>query len=93
MKYYEIYLERKERWKIAGLWKRMARNADNLSYSKDTHKTEIGGAGGRKKKVPDRQLRRCRHTYAGRMTSLKIDNTGKSTLGNSSSLYCKLAEY
>lgn len=62
MKYYENYLERKERWKIAGLWKRMARNADNLSHSKDTHKTEIGGAGGRKNKVPDRELRRCRHT-------------------------------
>lgn len=42
MKYYQLYLEKKERWKIAGLWKRMARSADNLSHSKDTHKTEIG---------------------------------------------------
>lgn len=41
MKYYEHYLERKERWKTAGLWKRMARSADNLSQSEDAHETEI----------------------------------------------------
>lgn len=42
MKYHELYLERKERWKTAGLRKRMARSADNLSQSEDAHETEIG---------------------------------------------------
>lgn len=31
MKYYELYLEKKEHWKTAGLRKKMARSADNLS--------------------------------------------------------------
>lgn len=71
MKYYELYLERKERWKTAGLRKRMARSADNLSQSEDAHETEIGEEKKKKQKqkkkkkkkeAPDRQLRRCRHT-------------------------------
>lgn len=49
MKYFEYYLERKERWKTAGLWKRMARSADNLSQSKDVHETEIGEGWGEKR--------------------------------------------
>lgn len=49
MKYDELYLERKERWKTAGLWKRMARSADNLSQSEDAHETETGGDKKKKK--------------------------------------------
>jgi len=43
MKYYELYLERKEHWKTAGLWKRMARSADNLRQGKDAHKIKRDG--------------------------------------------------
>lgn len=72
MKYDELYLERKERWKTAGLWKRMARSADNLSQSEDAHETETGGDKKKKKIQKEKKKRHSRQTAEEIQTYLKF---------------------